>query len=125
MSNHSCNSTGETLSKRYHSLNHIKKKTLITCRDTSHLFTQDVVIGVEEGQLIHHGLFRNKVENLCNFTVFNYRHAPDRVLPLDPVQDHHVVAVAGAADPAQAAEVEKARHAHAVQVFSQTVQAAD
>ena len=93
------------------------------CRYTGQLLAQDVVVGVEEGQLIHHGLFGDKVEDLRKFPVLNNRHTPDGVLPLDPVHDHHFIAVRAAADPAQAAEFERARHA--VEAFSQTVEAAD
>lgn len=90
------------------------------------LLTQDVVVGVDEGQLLHHGLFRDEVENLCDFPVLDDGHAPDRVLPLDPVQNHHFVAVAGAADPPQAAEVEQARHARSAgRLRAARVQAAD
>lgn len=105
-----------------------RSKLFITwhlCRDTGQLLTQDVVVGVEKRQLLHHGLFRNKVEDLCKFSIFNNWHAPDRVLPLDPVQNHHFIAVTGAADLSQAVEIEKAWHAHVVKAFSQTVQAAD
>lgn len=74
------------------------------CRYAGQLLTQDVVVGVDERQLLHHGLFGDEVEDLRDFAVFKYRHASHRVLPLDPVHDHHFVAVAGAADPAQAVE---------------------
>ncbi|TNN38432.1 hypothetical protein EYF80_051408 [Liparis tanakae] len=69
-----------------------------------------VVVGVEEGQLLHHGLFGDEVEDLRDLPVFDDGHAAHGVLPLDAVQDHHVAAVAGAAQPAQAAEREEARH---------------
>lgn len=91
------------------------------CWDAGQLLTQNVVVGVEEGQLIHHGLFRNEVENLCDFPILNYWHASDRVLPLDAV---HNYVVAGAADPAERTEVEEAWHADVVEAFSPTAQAA-
>lgn len=92
------------------------------CWDAGQLLAQNIVVGVEEGQLLHHGLFRDEVENLCDFTVLNYGHASDGVLPLDAVQNHHVVA--GAADPAESAEVEEAWHADVVEAFGPTAQAA-
>lgn len=89
-------------------LNHIRSKLLTRhlCRYAGQLLAQDVVVGVEERQLLHHGLFRNEVENLCDLPIFNNRHASDGVFPLDPVQNDNVIA--GAADPAEAAEVEEA-----------------
>lgn len=92
------------------------------CWYAGQLLTQNVVIGVEEWQLLHHGLLRNEVENLCNFPVLYYWHAPDGVLPLDTVQNHHVVA--GAADPAERVEVQEAWHADVLEAFSPTAQAA-
>lgn len=77
------------------------------CRNTGQLLTEDVIVWVDEGQLLHHVPLWDEVENLCQLPVLDDGHAPHRVLPLHSVQDDHVAALAGATDPAQAVEVEE------------------
>ena len=79
-------------------------------RHAGHLLTEDVVVGVEEGQLLHHGLLGDEVEHLCDLAILDDGHAAHRVLPLDAVQHQRVVSVAGATDAAQAAEAGEGGH---------------
>ena len=79
-------------------------------RHAGHLLTEDVVVGVEEGQLLHHGLLGDEVEHLRDLAVLDDGHAAHRVLPLHPVQYQGVVGAAGAADAPQGAEAGQGGH---------------